>query len=96
LPLNFDDGNDLCYISHKERVYRIVPFMFGKLPVITNESSEPLIFCAVQPNFKSASIYGVLNEYSFNNRLLFDIKTKNPINSGFKFIGFSNLENLSS
>ena len=93
-PLNLEESQDLCKIKYKEKTYRIVPFIFGRLPILTNECKEPLIFCAVQPNFKSASIYGVLKDYNFSDNNLFSNKTNNPINIGFKFIGFNSLENL--
>jgi hypothetical protein len=91
-PFVPDNKNDFSSITYKDVKYKIVPFYFGQLPIIALGLEEPLIFCAIRSDFKNGSLYGVLNQYNFNDKQLFVLKSTSSISKTYKFIGFKNLE----
>lgn len=71
--------------------YRIIPFYFGELPIVTIECEEILLFSAVKSDFKSAIFCGALLDFDFNDESIFSRVHGVNQSKQRKFIGFNRL-----
>lgn len=92
----FDENIDLNIIFYKNKKLRLITFFTGCLPLISVEVMEPLIFCSIQTDFRSGSIYGVLTNYDIKDKSSFNLKESSNRNEILKFIGFKNLKDIES
>lgn len=77
-------------VIYRNKTCRIIPFIYGTLPDISMVFTEPLIFCAIQPDMRSGRVLGILESYKFDNVKLFN-PDKSPLVKSKKFIGFNNI-----
>ncbi len=72
-------------------IFQIIPFYDGSLPIVSTALKSSIIFCAVRRDYKVGTIYGVLQDYKFDDETLF-LSFSNPQKNELKkFIGFNAL-----
>jgi hypothetical protein len=82
--------NNANFYSHSGTNYRLISILYGTIPEIPLDATEPLIFCIVQKNYRGGWIIGSLLSYEFTDPTLFYHITS-PILKSKKFIGFDQI-----
>lgn len=92
--IKWDKKADYTLIKIKDTSYRVIPFFYGSLPIVSTTIKEPIIFCAIRADFQKGIICGVLSDFSFDDDSLFEVKPSSTKGKTKKFIGFKYLKNL--
>ena len=79
---------------NSKKCYRVIPFFFGSLPIVSTTIKEDIIFCGIRLDFKNGIVCGILSDYKFENKNLFIDKMSSSKRKLKKFIGFSHLRAL--
>ncbi len=84
-------NSDFTLITYKGKRYRIIPFIFGSLPIFRMDISNDIILCAVRNDFKSGIVCGIIESKKLSKKSFLKVEGTSHNNFG-KFFDFKLVE----